>query len=70
MKIPFQELESVDDCMDENSMLIWQSGAGSQHVASLAGQQHLLVVQQLGSIPPALCVRLVKFNKGFILMKS
>jgi len=52
-----QELESVDDCMDENSTLVWQSGAGVQHHASLAGQQHLLVVQQVDNNPPALCIR-------------
>jgi hypothetical protein len=52
-----QELESVDDTMDENSSFIWQSEAGKQSIASLAGNQHLMCVPQLGGTPPALVIR-------------
>jgi len=38
-------------------MLIWQKEAANQHVASLVGQQHLMVVPQHGDRPPALCIR-------------
>jgi len=52
-----QELESVDDTMEENSILVWQSGSTAQHIGSLSGQQHLMVIPQTGSQPPALCIR-------------
>eukprot|EP00088_Acartia_fossae_P001645 TRINITY_DN10655_c0_g2_i1.p1 TRINITY_DN10655_c0_g2~~TRINITY_DN10655_c0_g2_i1.p1 ORF type:complete len:571 (+),score=117.23 TRINITY_DN10655_c0_g2_i1:52-1764(+) len=52
-----QELESVDDTMEENSIFVWQSDATAQSIASLSGNQHLMAIPMPGGQPPALCIR-------------
>jgi len=51
-----QELESVDDTMEENSVFVWQSEATNQTIASLSGNQHLMSIP-VPSGSPALCIR-------------